>query len=132
MTPEIFAKEYASVFRGRPLEGDPVPVGSQYQRFDPDSTYVQEPPFLFDLSMTPGTPGDIIGAPKVLGVFGDSVTPRPASPPAGSIARDSAASDYLTEHDVPRAEYNSYGARRGNPAGDGARAPSPTSACATS
>ena len=99
VTPEIFATEYASVFEGdERWRALPVPVGSQY-RWDPDSTYVQEPPFLFDLSMTPGTPGDIIGA-KVLGVFGDSVTTDHISP-AGSIARDSAASDYLTEHDVP-------------------------------
>jgi aconitate hydratase len=112
VTPEIFAKEYASVFEGdERWKAIPVPVGSLY-RFDPDSTYVQEPPFLFDLPPAAGTPGDIIGA-RVLGVFGDSVTTDHISP-AGSIARDSAASDYLTEHDVPRAEYNSYGARRGN------------------
>ncbi|MBI3452304.1 MAG: aconitate hydratase, partial [Rhodospirillales bacterium] len=65
-----------------------------------------------DFSMTPGHPGNITGA-KILGVFGDSVTTDHISP-AGSIKPTSPAGIYLQEHDVAVADFNSYGARRGN------------------
>src|SRR5439155_5949068 len=63
-------------------------------------------------SMAPGQPGDISGA-KILGIFGDSVTTDHISP-AGSIKPTSPAGIYLQEHDVAVADFNSYGARRGN------------------
>src|SRR5207247_620249 len=65
-----------------------------------------------DFSMAPGQPGDISGA-KILGIFGDSVTTDHISP-AGSIKPTSPAGIYLQEHDVAVADFNSYGARRGN------------------
>ncbi len=112
VTPEIFAAEYASVFEGdEQWRSLPVPTGELYA-WDPDSTYVQEPPFLTDLQPEPTEPTDIVGA-RVLGVFGDSVTTDHISP-AGSIAVDSPAGEYLIGNDVLRRDFNSYGARRGN------------------
>ena len=112
VTPAIFAKEYASVFEGdERWQSLPVPTGNLYA-WDPDSTYVQEPPFLMDLQPTPIEPGNILGA-RALGVFGDSVTTDHISP-AGSIPVDSPAGEYLIGNDVLRRDFNSYGARRGN------------------
>jgi aconitate hydratase len=78
----------------------------------PKSSYIAEPPFFKDFSMQPGHPGNISGA-RVLGVFGDSVTTDHISP-AGSIKPTSPAGIYLQEHDIAVADFNSYGARRGN------------------
>jgi len=87
-----------------------APSGQVYSW--PQSTYIAEPPFFKGFSMQPGTPGDIRGA-RILGVFGDSVTTDHISP-AGSIKPTSPAGIYLQEHDVAVADFNSYGARRGN------------------
>ena len=112
VTPEIFAQEYASVFEGdERWRSLPVPTGDLYA-WDPDSTYVQEPPFLQDLQPEPVEPGNITGA-RALGVFGDSVTTDHISP-AGSIPVESPAGEYLIGNDVLRRDFNSYGARRGN------------------
>jgi aconitate hydratase len=112
LTPELFKQQYASVFEGddrwRAL---PVPEGSLYE-WDPDSTYVQEPPFFADLAPEPAEPTDIHGA-RVLALLGDSVTTDHISP-AGSIPRDSPAGIYLIGNDVLPRDFNSYGARRGN------------------
>jgi aconitate hydratase len=78
----------------------------------PESTYIAEPPFFDDFAMQPAKPGAIQNA-KILGVFGDSVTTDHISP-AGSIKPTSPAGLYLQENDVSVADFNSYGARRGN------------------
>jgi aconitate hydratase len=78
----------------------------------PKSTYIAEPPFFRDFSMTPGPTAGISGA-KILGIFGDSVTTDHISP-AGSIKPTSPAGIFLQENDVAVADFNSYGARRGN------------------
>jgi aconitate hydratase len=110
--PEQFKREYARV-----TEGDehwlslPIPEGSLYA-WNPDSTYVQEPPFFADFSPEPAPVGDIVGA-RVLAVLGDSITTDHISP-AGSIPRESPAGRFLIDHGVPPREFNSYGARRGN------------------
>jgi len=110
--PEQFEERYRDVFHGddtwRTL---PVPAGGLYA-WDRKSTYEQEPPFFTDLSMDPPPVGDIKGA-RVLAVLGDSITTDHISP-AGSIAADSPAGRYLMEHGVPKADFNSYGSRRGN------------------
>jgi aconitate hydratase len=80
--------------------------------WDPDSTYVREPPFFEDLSREAGQARDIEGA-RALAFVGDSVTTDHISP-AGSIKSDSAAGRYLIEHAVQPLEFNSYGSRRGN------------------
>src|SRR3970282_463489 len=87
-----------------------APSGQVYS--GPESTYIAEPPFFKDFSMQPGKSGDVKGA-KILGIFGDSVTTDHISP-AGSIKPTSPAGLYLQEHDVAVADFNSYGARRGN------------------
>ncbi|MGE5639082.1 MAG: aconitate hydratase AcnA, partial [Clostridia bacterium] len=87
-----------------------APTGQVYNW--PKSTYIAEPPFFKDFSMSPGTPGNVAGA-RILGIFGDSVTTDHISP-AGSIKPTSPAGIYLQEHDVAVADFNSYGARRGN------------------
>jgi len=112
VSPELFRDRYRDVFVGdetwRTL---PVPEGDLYA-WDPNSTYVQEPPFFQDLPPAPGPLQDIRGA-RVLAVLGDSVTTDHISP-AGSIPADSPAGRYLIERGVPPQEFNSYGARRGN------------------
>src|SRR2546427_767866 len=76
------------------------------------ANFLASPPFLRAFPVAPGQPGDISGA-KLLGIFGDSVTTDHISP-AGSIKPPSPAGIYLQEHDVAVADFNSYGARRGN------------------
>jgi aconitate hydratase len=109
---EMFAETYADVFTGdeawRTL---PVPEGELFDWQD-DSTYVRQPSYFEGMSREPGTVEDVAGA-RCLVILGDSVTTDHISP-AGSIRPDSPAGKYLVEHGVERAEFNSYGARRGN------------------
>jgi aconitate hydratase len=109
---EMFTKSYGEVFDGGPewnaLE---VPEGDRFA-WDEDSTYVRRPSFLQDIPAEPEPRGDIEGA-RVLALLGDSVTTDHISP-AGNIKQGSPAALYLNEHGVERAEFNSYGARRGN------------------
>lgn len=86
-------------------------VGSVYE-WDAASTYIQEPPFVRDITECPAPLTDIRNA-RVLGVFGDFITTDHISP-AGSIPVNSPAGQYLIEHGVQPADFNSYGARRGN------------------
>ena len=107
--PEIYRALYADFTTAYPLwAAVPAPTGNLYE-WDNASTYIQQPPF-FD-----GTPGDtgIIRAARALAVFGDSVTTDHISP-AGSIKTNSPAGKFLLEHGVDTADFNSYGARRGN------------------
>ena len=116
---DMFRKSYGEVFEGderwHSLEntGTAGEAGGQ-ERFDwdPDSTYVRQPPFFEDLPREPEALNDIEDA-RVLAVLGDSVTTDHISP-AGSIKRDSPAGQYLIEHGVQPKEFNSYGSRRGN------------------
>jgi len=88
-----------------------VPEGNLYG-WDLNSTYIQEPPYFVDLSPEPEPLSDIEEA-CVLAVFGDSITTDHISP-AGSIAVNSPAGQYLIQRGVSPQEFNSYGARRGN------------------
>ena len=109
---DMFRKRYADVYHGderwRAIE---VTGGATYA-WPPKSTYIQNPPYFTGMTMTPTPPGDIENA-RALAVFGDSITTDHISP-AGAIKPDSPAGRYLLEHGVSRAEFNSYGARRGN------------------
>jgi aconitate hydratase len=110
--PEMFREEYSTVFAGdERWQNLPVPEGDLYE-WDEDSTYVREPNFFDDLTPEPQPVADINGA-RVLALLGDSVTTDHISP-AGSIARNSPAGEYLQEHGVKPFEFNSYGSRRGN------------------
>ncbi|WP_456413188.1 aconitate hydratase AcnA [Oceanithermus profundus] len=112
LDPEMFTREYAGVFEGdERWQALPAPVGKIYA-WDPDSTYIQEPPFFQDMPLEPEPPRDIKGA-RVLLKLGDSVTTDHISP-AGAIPVDSPAGRYLIEHGVEPKDFNSYGSRRGN------------------
>jgi len=112
LRPDVFQAEYAAALDGTEAwKMMAVPEGALYQ-WDPASTYVREPPFFQGFAAEPAPPGDIRGA-RILGMFGDSVTTDHISP-AGSIAIDSPAGRYLIEHGVAPADFNAYGARRGN------------------
>jgi len=102
-------KSYADVGADNPLwDGVPAPTGAVYE-WDGQSTYIQEPPFF---SGAKAATVAIQGA-RALAIFGDSVTTDHISP-AGGIKPTSPAGLYLTEHGVQKADFNSYGARRGN------------------
>ncbi len=109
---DMYRETYASVFRGdaswRSLE---VPGGNRFV-WDPSSTYVQKPTFFSDMPSAPAPLSDVTGA-RVLCLLGDSVTTDHISP-AGSIAVDSPAGQFLLSRGVARQDFNSYGARRGN------------------
>ncbi|MEN9931740.1 MAG: aconitate hydratase AcnA [Pseudomonadota bacterium] len=112
VTPEMFAARYANVFDGdERWQAIKVEGGATY-RWNPSSTYVQNPPYFEGMTMTPTPVADIIAA-RALAVFGDSITTDHISP-AGSIKESSPAGRYLTERQVTKADFNSYGARRGN------------------
>ncbi|HXF60658.1 MAG TPA: aconitate hydratase AcnA, partial [Caldilineaceae bacterium] len=109
--PELFREEYANVFDGNE-EFNRIPVkGGDLFDWDPQSTYIKEPPF-FNITLEIPPVAPILGA-RVLLVMPDSTTTDHISP-AGSIAVGSPAAKYLEEHGVPRSEWNSYGSRRGN------------------
>ena len=111
--PELFAEQYANVFSGNETwNAIPIPEAAALYGWDADSTYIQEPPFWAGLTGEVAAVEDIHGA-RVLALLGDSVTTDHISP-AGSIAADSPAGQYLVERGVERREFNSYGSRRGN------------------
>ena len=109
---DMFHSEYAKVFEGtEQWQQLPSPEGRLYE-WDPESTYVQEPPFFTDLGPEPAPLEDVAGA-RCLVIVGDSVTTDHISP-AGSFAPQSPAGQYLVERGVEPHEFNSYGSRRGN------------------
>src|SRR5690349_16352895 len=111
MDPATFRKLYSNLAEANPLwKKVSAPTGQVYSW--PPSTYIAEPPFFKGFTMHAERPASISGA-KILGVFGDSVTTDHISP-AGSIKPTSPAGIYLQENDVAVADFNSYGARRGN------------------
>ncbi|MCC6493684.1 MAG: aconitate hydratase AcnA [Pirellulales bacterium] len=110
--PEMFQKQYDNVWKkNEKWNALPVAKGELYQ-WDQSSTYIQEPPFLFELTREPGPIQPIQGA-RCLAALGDSVTTDHISP-AGSIAKNSPAGKYLIANGVEPLDFNSYGARRGN------------------
>jgi aconitate hydratase len=112
LDPEMFRARYARVFEGdERWRSLPVPEGDLYE-WDPDSTYIQEPPFFREFSLELPPLQDIRGA-RVLAVLGDTVTTDHISP-AGSIPVNSPAGQYLISRGVQPADFNTYGARRGN------------------
>jgi len=108
----MFRRQYADAFGGdERWKGLRVPADERFA-WDSGSTYVRRPPFFDGMSATPQPRRDIVGA-RVLAVLGDSVTTDHISP-AGNIAKNSPAGAYLIERGVSPADFNSYGARRGN------------------
>ncbi len=109
---DMFGREYATIYQGdeqwQELE---VPASATYT-WEPDSTYIREPPFFTHLAPEPEPLQDISGA-RVLVALGDSITTDHITP-AGSIPVESPSGRYLIEHGVERQEFNTYGTRRGN------------------
>ncbi len=112
LTSQMFRERYSSVFDGDERWQAVQTADGHTFSWDSSSTYVLRPTFLEGLARTPATVSDVLGA-RVLAKLGDSVTTDHISP-AGSIGPNTPAGRYLADHGVPRSEFNSYGARRGN------------------
>jgi aconitate hydratase len=112
LDPATYRRLYADFTAENPLWNNiPSTAGAVYQ-WDPNSTYIQEPPFFTDFSGKPSKIADLNGA-RPLAILGDSVTTDHISP-AGSIKKTSPAGQYLIANKVAVEDFNSYGARRGN------------------
>lgn len=112
VTPAMFKEKYSVVFDGtKEWQKLKIPTGKLYQ-WDHDSTYIQNPPFFEGLSAHQAPPAEINNM-RVLALLGDSVTTDHISP-AGSIPESYPAGQYLLAHGVKKADFNSYGSRRGN------------------
>nr|WP_145406316.1 aconitate hydratase AcnA [Paenibacillus xylanexedens] len=109
---QMFRNKYENVFTANERWNKiAVPEGELYE-WDPNSTYIQNPPFFQELGDKLNDISDIRAA-RVMALLGDSVTTDHISP-AGNIAPSSPAGVYLKEHGVERKDFNSYGSRRGN------------------
>ncbi|MDX8357055.1 aconitate hydratase AcnA [Sphingopyxis terrae] len=109
---DMFEARYAHVYKGDAHWQKIEVEGSDTYQWRAGSTYVANPPYFEGMSMTPAPVSDIVGA-KPLAILGDSITTDHISP-AGSIKADSPAGKWLMEHQVSKADFNSYGARRGH------------------
>lgn len=109
---EMFIERYANVFDGEP-EWQAIEVAEgQTFAWNANSTYIQHPPYFEGMAAQPGEIHDIKGA-SMLALLGDSITTDHISP-AGVIAPDSPAGQYLADKGVEKIDFNSYGSRRGN------------------
>jgi aconitate hydratase len=109
---EMFTARYGDVFKGDKNWQNIKVAGGQTYAWEMGSTYVQNPPYFEGLTMEPEPVTDIVEA-RVLAIFGDSITTDHISP-AGNIRKASPAGEYLSQRQVSQADFNSYGARRGN------------------
>ncbi|MDK3074140.1 aconitate hydratase AcnA [Sedimentitalea sp. JM2-8] len=112
VTRDAFLTKYADVFKGDEKWQAVETTDSQTYDWPPASTYVQNPPYFQGMGKEPGVISNIEGA-KVLAVLGDMITTDHISP-AGSFKETTPAGQYLSNHQVPVREFNSYGSRRGN------------------
>ncbi|WP_066558108.1 aconitate hydratase AcnA [Croceicoccus bisphenolivorans] len=108
----MFQARYADVYKGDAHWQAIDVTGSETYQWRAGSTYVANPPYFDGMTMTPAPVGDIVEARPLL-ILGDSITTDHISP-AGSIKADSPAGQWLQEHQVAKADFNSYGARRGH------------------
>ena len=114
MNAQVFKDNYAEV-KGAPGKlWEQIRGSAQGEVYNwPKSTYIAEPPFFSDFEMQPKAAATGITGARALGVFGDSITTDHISP-AGSIKESSPAGKWLMENGVMKADFNSYGSRRGN------------------
>jgi len=112
VTAEGFKKSYADVLKGDARWQSIKISKSETYPWDSSSTYIANPPYFHGMTMTPPGIQPITGA-RCLAVLGDSITTDHISP-AGDIKKDGPAGKYLMEHGVARADFNSFGSRRGN------------------
>ena len=110
--PDNYRRLYQNVAQGNPLWNEIPAVPGKVYDWEAQSTYIQEPPFFADFSDEPGGISDILKA-RALAILGDSVTTDHISP-AGAIRSTTPAGLYLRQHGVEVADFNTYGARRGN------------------
>ncbi|MFM5916048.1 MAG: aconitate hydratase AcnA, partial [Novosphingobium sp.] len=108
----MFQARYANVYQGDAHWQAIQVTGSETYQWRAGSTYVANPPYFEGMTMTPAPVTDIIEA-RPLAILGDSITTDHISP-AGNIKADSPAGRWLMEHQVSKADFNSYGARRGH------------------
>jgi len=112
VTPEMFNRQYGNVYDGNPMWNAIKGSDGSVYAWSKYSTYVQQPPYFDVFSTTPSPIQPIAGA-RVLAMLGDTITTDHISP-AGNIPVDSPAGKYLEDHDIIEADFNQYGARRGN------------------
>ncbi|KAJ4873130.1 Aconitate hydratase 3 [Raphanus sativus] len=110
--PDMFKSTYKTITEGNPLWNQLSAPSSTLYSWDPNSTYIHEPPYFKNMTATPPGPREVKGAYCLLN-FGDSITTDHISP-AGNIQKDSPAAKFLMEHGVSQEDFNSYGSRRGN------------------
>ena len=110
--PEMFKSNYASVFSGNETWNKIKSGDEKIYPWNSESTYIQNPPYFVDLTPQPPKVSGLQAA-RVLAEFGDSITTDHISP-AGAIPANGAAGNYLQEHGVQIADFNSFGSRRGN------------------
>jgi len=108
----MFTRKYGDVFKGEANWRKIAVKGGMTYAWDPQSTYVQNPPYFVGMDREPTAPTDVVDA-RVLGLFLDSITTDHISP-AGSIGTESPAGQYLIAHHVEPLDFNQYGTRRGN------------------
>ncbi|XWS11228.1 hypothetical protein CRYUN_Cryun38cG0066100 [Craigia yunnanensis] len=110
--PDMFKSAYVAIRKGNPMWNQlDVPASTLYS-WDPNSTYIHEPPYFKNMTVEPPGPHEVKDAYCLLN-FGDSITTDHISP-AGSIHKDSPAAKFLLQHGVDRRDFNTYGSRRGN------------------
>lgn len=113
VTSEVFSEVYSRIKQGNARwDSLVVPTNPNQFQWDDASTYIHNPPFFAAMAMELPQRGDIKGAYCLLSL-GDSVTTDHISP-AGDIAKASSAAKYLNERGIQKADFNTYGARRGN------------------
>lgn len=110
--PDMFKSTYEAITKGNPMWNQLMVPNDKLYSWDPNSTYIHEPPYFKDMTMDPPGPAGVKDAYCILN-FGDSITTDHISP-AGSIHKDSPAAKYLMHRGVERKDFNSYGSRRGN------------------
>ena len=113
LDPEDFRRLYRNFAEENPLWNDIPSTGGLLYQWDPQSTYIQEPPFFDGFELKANGQVEPIRGARPLAIFGDSVTTDHISP-AGSIKPSSPAGRYLLQNGVPVEDFNSYGSRRGN------------------
>ena len=109
---EMFIERYGDLYKGDAAWRSIEVGGGETYDWQPASTYVRNPPYFEGMGMEPDAVEDVRSA-NILALLGDAITTDHISP-AGNIAHDSPAGKYLSERQVPKSEYNSYGSRRGN------------------
>src|SRR5690625_167491 len=112
VNPEIFRSEYDNLFDSNDRWNEIDTTDEPLYEWDAESTYIQNPPFFEGLSKDAGEVEPLEDL-RVIGLFGDSITTDHISP-AGAIALNSPAGEYLQSKDVSPRNFNSYGSRRGN------------------